>query len=743
MRRRFPLTAAAVVLAALLWFPSNTSFGVGEPPELGCEEAEGCFRAARLRTDLTRGQDDPVQAEVARLNLVQERHPGSLWAKRAGLRIGILLAEQDPAAARLFLRAAQWDFPLLDDYVRLWIGRSLLREGKAETAAAFFESIPEHVPDTLLGTRAAFAAGDAWARAGRCDRAIPLLRQAVLSDPEDPAAPPAWLTLADCQVRENLPQGARDAWRELWVRYPQLPESKLALGRLKEETGAEGWRPSAEDLYRRATTLAGLSLNEEAADEFQQFLAASTDHPQRGLARLKLGAVLVRLKRYPQARQIFQELGAERGPEAEEAQVWLVRIYIRQGDQERVLEVDKALAKLPLSGPQRSAVLMYLGSWWEDRGDTDQAIARYQQVVRNGDLFGQHLEAFWRIGWIHYRAGRFQEAVKVFGDALKSKDGGEMAPQFLYWTARALDRQQDSSAQERYLNLCRDYPYTYYCQLAQARAGARKAVFPSGKDPDDGVSPLPGEVIEMGRDPHFRRAKELQAVGLEEEAARELAALGDRYARDPHSLAQLSVLLHEAGAYHHALRLVRLYFRDNLERGGGAVPRALWSAAYPTGYLPMIRAHAGALRDPYLAAAVIREESHYDMRAVSFMGAVGLMQLMPATAQSVARRLGLPEVGREGLFDHETNIRFGAEYLGHLLQKFSGNVIHAVAAYNAGPMAVSLWIQKFGDREADEFVELIPFQETRRYVKRVLRSYREYHRLEGGECVPRFLDKVC
>src|SRR2546427_12354828 len=119
------------------------------------------------------------------------------------------------------------------------------------------------------------------------------------------------------------------------------------------------------------------------------------------------------------------------------------------------------------------------------------------------------------------------------------------------------------------------------------------------------------------------------------------------------------------------------------------------------------------------------------------------MQLMPGTAQTVARRLGLPNVIRDELFDQETNIRLGIGYLKQLLQQFSGNVILAVAAYNAGPPAVSAWATKNGDKEPDEFVELIPYQETRQYVKRVLRSYREYHRLGRGTCDARSLAKVC
>lgn len=119
------------------------------------------------------------------------------------------------------------------------------------------------------------------------------------------------------------------------------------------------------------------------------------------------------------------------------------------------------------------------------------------------------------------------------------------------------------------------------------------------------------------------------------------------------------------------------------------------------------------------------------------------MQVMPVTAQQVARKHGLPDVGRDDLFDQDTNIRVGARYVEQLLQQFNGNVMHTVAAYNAGPQAVAGWIAKSNGRAPDEWVELIPYQETRQYVKRVLRSYREYHRLGGSVCAVRFLDKAC
>jgi soluble lytic murein transglycosylase len=409
-----------------------------------------------------------------------------------------------------------------------------------------------------------------------------------------------------------------------------------------------------------------------------------------------------------------------------------------------LLALPESLPRVFLSGEQKAAIQMLGGMWLEDQGRYDQALDRYRRVARGGEGNGQKTEALWRIGWIHYRTAHLAEASEAFQEMLTGKDDAQFTPQALYWLARTLGRQQDRKAVDLYLKLCRQYPFTFYCQLAQARTPVPDLLQVSTSEaPRDASMALTEGRSGVLRDRHYQKAVELKLLGLDQEAARELAWLIERYARDRAVLVDLSTLLSEAGAYSHALRVARLHFHDSLERGGESVPQALWSAAYPTVYLPAIRVHAGTTVDPYLVAAIIREESQYDARAVSRVGAVGLMQVMPATAQAVARMQGFPDVVRDDLFDQETNIRFGVRYLEQLLQQFSGNVMYAVAAYNAGPQAVTGWIAKNDSKEPDEFVELIPYQETRQYVKRVLRSYREYRRLGGGGCEVRFLDKVC
>lgn len=732
-----PTVAAAarglvITLLVLLPVPA-ASQGTGDRP---CDAAESCFAAAILADP---GGNGTVERRMARLREIQQRYPGSIWARRAGLLLGMLSVEQDPAEAVRFLRTAQRDFPILEDYLRLWKGEALLQMGDVTQAAALFESIPEAVPDTTLELRAAYRAGEAWYRAGDCPKATDWLVDAVTRAAQDPAAAGALLMVADCQVRAGQPEG-QATLRRVWVRYPQTPAAREAMDRLVNSLGPEGARPSPDDLYERAMTYATLALHQDAAVAFREFLAASAQHAKRDDAQLKLGIALARLKRYEEAQTVFRDLAARPGPEGADAFLWLARTYLRLEQGAPLLGMRQGAAARALSDEQKAALLLLIATWQQDHDQLGDALASLTDVV--GLEAGPTLraEAGWRIGWIQYQRGRYQEAADVLQGLLAAKDRpANDVPQLLYWRARSLERLGQPAAAP-YEDLCRRFPLTYYCLLAQSRGGTALSV---GVPGDNGAGQGEAEGNALRRDGHYRKAIELRLLGLDQDAGRELASLNSRAPRDRTTALELSTLLSEAGASHQALRMARLHFGDLLEQSGEAVPAALWNIAYPTGYLPRIRLHAGARVDPYLVAAIIREESQYDPRAVSRSGALGLMQLLPATAQTMARQQGIRDVSREELFDHETNIRFGTGYLAQMLERFEGNVVQAVAAYNAGPAAVSGWLATHGKKDVDEFVESIPYQETRHYVKRVVRSYREYRRLGRLPCAAPSLDKVC
>ncbi|MBH0202159.1 MAG: transglycosylase SLT domain-containing protein [Nitrospira sp.] len=713
-----------------------------------CTTAEECFVAAawpkeRLGQALTK--DQVLALKLERLRKVTEGFPGTQWAKRAGLLSGVLSIDRNPAAALPYLRAAQRDFLVLDDYIRFWIGEALLRLGEAKEAAGMFESVPQAVPDSNLLNQVALRAGEAWYQASSCPEAMSWFTKALTGNDKDPQIPQVWLRSASCALRENKLAEGQETLKQLWTKFPQTKEAKEAETLLGNNNGGGAWTAAPDSYYERAQAFLGQSLHAEAIEELKKFLARDPASPLRGEARLKLGIAQVRLKLYDQARDTFHALTAEQEPRADEATVWLARVYLRQGLGEKLLDLCRMLPKRTMTPEQKGQINLFAGIWLEDEARFDEAIARYRQVAKSGEPASQRTEAQWREGWVLYRTARYQDAISVWRQIVDQKDS-ELEPQAIYWVARSYGHVESAKSKEMFALLCQRFPYTYYCQLAHEHTGMSvfgqtkqegSVVAISSAPPASDAAQTPGQDIQASSrmqielHPAYRRAVELRTLGLEQDAARELGALTDRYSRDHEVLAALSIMLNEVGAYHHALRLVRSRFREKLERTGGAVADGLWSVAYPTGLIPTIKMSGANGVDPFLVAAIIREESQYDRRAVSRVGAIGLMQVMPATANAVAQQHRLPSLSREDLFDQETNIRIGARYVEQLFTQFSGNIVQTVAAYNAGPIVVGTWAATYRGRSEDEFVELIHYQETRQYVKRVLRSYKEYLRLAG------------
>ena len=739
--RLLPL-AIGFWLCGLLLLTSGAADSTPASSELEtCDQPEPCFQTAafpkeRLGKALTREQ--VLTLKLERLQRLMERFPSTLWAKRAGLLSGVLSIERNPGAAIQFLRGAQRDFPVLDDYIRLWIGEAQLNLGEAKEAAILLESIPMAVPDSNILAKAAYKTGEAWYQASRCPEATTWFSKAVALNDKATSVAQAFLRRGACQLRDNNIAEGRETLRQLWVRFPYASEAKEAETLLTSNLGGEPWTVQSAERFSRAQAYLGQAFHAEAIEEFKKFLAADPSSPRRAEAKLKLGIAQVRLKQYDQARETFRALTKDSGSESHEASVWLARVYLRQGQGDKLLETTRALPSSSFTAEQKGQIILFAGIWLEDQKQYDEAIARYRQVAKNGDPASQRAEGQWRVGWVYYRTGRYREAAETLR-ALTEQHDAEFEPQALYWLGRAAEQSQQSHAQDFYRRLCQLYRYTYYCQLARERM----ATTTNGKEELPEAVP----VVEPARNSEsaqsvvtradieqqtaYRRAIELKTLGLDADAANEVAVLTDRYSRDPDVLIAFSTMLNEVGAYHHALRLARARFRDQLERTGGTVSPSLWNVAYPTGLLPTIKLQGAKGVDPYLIAAIIREESQYDVKAVSRVGAIGLMQVMPSTANNVAQRVGLPAVVREDLFDQETNIRIGVRYVEQLLEQFSGNLVYTIASYNAGPIAVGNWIAQYRGQSQDEFVELIPYQETRQYVKRVLRTYREYVRLGG------------
>jgi soluble lytic murein transglycosylase len=249
-----------------------------------------------------------------------------------------------------------------------------------------------------------------------------------------------------------------------------------------------------------------------------------------------------------------------------------------------------------------------------------------------------------------------------------------------------------------------------------------------GRVREGGVSAklaLPSEPRDaLADDGGFARVVLLRRLNLVDQAAVELEDVVQGAASDPVRLYGLAGVYIEVERYHMALRIMRRHFQPQAATGDPTLPRAFWEMFYPHAWRDEVRDAAQRRGiDPYLVAAVVREESSYYPRAVSRAGARGLMQLMPATARLMAPGGDLD--------DPIHNIELGTRFLAGLMREFNDPRL-ALAAYNAGPTRVRQWLSTRRSDDIEAFVEQIPFDETRLYVKKVVLSWEEYRRIYGS-----------
>ena len=547
-----------------------------------------------------------------------------------------------------------------------------------------------------------------------------------------------------CEAENKNFDSAREAFREIWWRFPTKPEAKSAQQHLTQ-LPPEAYRgPTHKEQYKRALSYFKAAAFEEAVSGLQQYLQHVLKGKQYDDVQYKLGMSYVRLKQYHKAEGVFRKLTVPQSHREGDAYIWLARSYLRQGKGAPLLALQQKAKSRKISGDRQALIHVFSGVWLSDHGKQEKAIQAFEQASKVARSSSRRQDALWRISLMYYQRQDYPRVVSTLKRLLRVAKVGEKKSAAQYWLARTYEHlQQSIQAQRTFLELSENLPFTYYGQLAQSRLEV----------PVTKRNPAPAQTIlvrdrdgvsaDLLNNRRYQKAVELVALELFEEAQDELSALRKRTLSKQKNVSHLISMAHRAGAYDFGIRLAIRHFGYKLRKAEIPLTSDLWLGAYPTGYVSTIQRYAPSQVDPYLVAGLIREESLYDARAMSQVGARGLMQLMPKTADRVANRIGTKTPEDEELFDAEVNIQLGTNYVGELLNQFNGNVVHAVAAYNAGPAAVKRWIAQYPNVRSDEFVERIAYRETRRYVKRVLGSYWIYRGLTASPCQTASLDRVC
>jgi soluble lytic murein transglycosylase len=390
--------------------------------------------------------------------------------------------------------------------------------------------------------------------------------------------------------------------------------------------------------------------------------------------------------------------------------------------------------------PWAVEALLELADLLAERDQLSDAAALLQRVAQD---FATHEKApysLWQAAWFHYRQQDYGTAERLWRRFEQQFPRDALLPGVLYWQARvAQQRHNQSAAIDLYRRILTDYPFHYYGQLAQEKLPQASAMsLPVSASPRqiswESLSPVHTSTAAAEQpNPvqfHLIRVRELQRLQMYREASREISALVPLLP-DTHATRYfLATLYADNQRYLDAFRHLNSILSDLPPAQTRELPRGFWTLLYPLQFWNDVttQAEANAL-DPYLVVSIMRQESAFDRLAVSSADARGLMQVLPATARKLSRQLRMRHFATRMLFDPQPNIILGTSYFAAQLQRYQGNRILALAAYNAGPNRVDRWRQRWPDLSMDEFVEQIPFEETRLYVKLVLRNLLIYERL--------------
>ncbi|MFH1502435.1 MAG: transglycosylase SLT domain-containing protein [Candidatus Eisenbacteria bacterium] len=709
---------------------------------------------------------------------------GGTYLAERRRRAGFLMARSLEGAERWddaidAYTTALEETPLLSDHVLMSLARCHLERDEFATATGLLREVVDAPARTTLYLTAVEQLGDAHMAAGERDVAVQWYR--VLLKERS-----GYNDRARAHYKIGLAMAARgdreSALESFATAVDEFPRSFHAYEALRE---ARNSSRSFTDRYHQGLVLYNRKKYREAADLFKYYLRHESDAELRSAASYFLGRSHQRMGSYGSAAGDYEDV-IEYGPDDEYFDLaWSKLAYCRRvtGRLETSLETYDAFAD---AYPERGAAAELLwekSRLLEEKLRWDEAIESYGDLARRHPDSSRTQDALFRAGLCLFKLERYEEADAAFA-ALSIGRRGEDAARAFFWAGKSREALGGSEgAAARYQEAVDSARDSYYGRRALELLGSvRGGGAAGGGDPvapaeDPGPSParqrgavpmpvrtpdvrgqmgypfrmisglqgfaawlaewyplvyVPGERIQLVRmlraDPSFQRADAFMALHMQKEAEAELSLLEDSFGSDPRMLDIMIGYYEGAGLHKRAIGLAEWILELSPVESLGDAPHYLRRKMCPVHFEGLVVAECAERGvDPELLLSLIRQESLFEPDAVSWVGARGLSQIMPATGTWIARRLGERSFRTNDLFDPATNVRFGTYYLSVQLEEFDGDALRALAAYNGGPDNVPRWWGYGGGRDSDVFVEDIGYSQTNDYVRRVY-LYGEFYK---------------
>ena len=687
--------------------------------------------SASLRPMAQQLLQDRTPTAYAGVEAYARRHPKEDAGALAWLVIGYARTlDHDYGKAIDPFNRAKAGASELGDYVAYYLGDAYLKTAHNAEALSTLADFSKNFPDSLLIRDAHLIYANALLEEGRAQEAA-----AQLEKDRAPLRSDIELVVGRAYEAAGENQKAASAFRNLYFNLPTSFEADIA-GTELHKLGISG---SIPERRTRADLLFKAKHYSDAAHDYRE-LAGEVSPAERPEVQLALAGALEKSDRSRDARQILTSMGAQTG-DAEAERLYLLSETERStSDEEAVQRTLNELRQFGPSSPWLEQALLSAGNMYLLKRDYDRAIDYFRELQERFPNGARSSYAHWKAAWLAFRQGRTDQARQGFENQIALYPDSAEIPNALYWRARLAEEEGDPAmARAFYLKLSDRFRNYYYAELGRQRLQALPRP-PNDDVPHyallDRVSALSTAGKITAADPpednlRVERARLLSNGGLADAAVRELQAAASQEG-GTWAPPEMARVYQDGGRYDRGIEIMKRATPNYFAVDIPDLPRPYWEALFPKAYWTDLRKYSELNGlDPYLVASLIRQESEFNALALSRANAVGLMQLLPKTGKTVAKQVKLKKFSAPELYTPAVNLELGTRYFKDMVDKYNGQFEYALAAYNAGTDRVGDWLGQGHYRDPQEFVESIPFTETREYVQAILRNASVYRQLYG------------
>ena len=648
-------------------------------------------------------------------------------ASAAYLALGhAYLADRRFAEATENLRLARQAGQELADYADFLGAQANHQAGNEAAAEVLLRGFATRYPDSIFNAQLPELEANVLLAQGDAAGAQQVLTAGASSTGR------AGYQLAQGEVAAALGQSqqAEQIFKKLLLGHPLSSDAQTARAKLTA-MGAETTLTVAElrglgDAYYNATHY------EEAEEQYRALMRKpDLDAQTRNGFAVDAAACELKLKRLTTAQvEALPDTPDEHGARRLYLLMELARNRSDAEEQQRI--VTQMETNFPHSQWLAEALLSS-GNMYMLKRDYPTAVKYYGYLATHFPESTNAAAAHWRAGWLSYRQGLFADAARMFDEQIKLYPTDKETVAAIYWRARLFETQdhKPANAVTNYRALVRAYQHYFYAQMARRRLSALGDAQAVAEPQMDRMQAPLVPVLEESFPTdslHLAKARLLANAGLNDYIAAEIAADPDSSSWSALAEAQIYA---SYGETYRAMRALKKALPYAASAPIKSIPLAYWHILFPKAWWDNIKAESAKNNlDPYLVASLIRQESEFNPSVVSYANAYGLMQLLPVTGKQMAKEEGIKNFQTFQLLDPEMNIRLGCRYLREMLNKLGGVQEYALAAYNAGDLRVVDWQAAGPYSGIDEFIESIPFTQTREYVEAILRNEETYRAID-------------